>query len=92
MDIDHNIIGTHNGIVNYTVGQRKGIGISGSKEPLYVVNIDKDQNSIILGPKEKLKKNVISFKKLIGLVEISLKISLIAPQKLDQHKKIYQEC
>ena len=62
LDIDDNIIGTHNGIINYTVGQRKGIGISGSKEPLYVVNIDKDHNSITLGPKEKLKKNVINFK------------------------------
>ncbi len=62
LDIDHNIIGTHNGIINYTVGQRKGIGISGSKEPLYVVNIDKVDNSITLGPKEKLKKNIISFK------------------------------
>ena len=63
-DIDNNILGTHDGISNYTIGQRKGIGISGSKEPLYVIVINKDQNSITLGSKEKLKKNVINFKNI----------------------------
>ncbi len=61
---DQKIIGTHQGIMNYTIGQRKGIGISGSKEPLYVIDINKDQNSITLGPKVKLKKNVIKFKNI----------------------------
>tara|TARA_B100001057_G_scaffold252566_1_gene252817 strand:+ start:1 stop:1095 length:1095 start_codon:yes stop_codon:yes gene_type:complete len=60
-NIDNNILGTHDGISNYTIGQRKGIGISGSKEPLYVIDINKDQNSITLATKEKLKKNVINF-------------------------------
>ncbi len=63
-DIDKNILGTHDGISNYTIGQRKGIGISGSKEALYVININNDQNSITLGTKENLKKNVISFKNI----------------------------
>ena len=60
-DIDKNILGTHDGISNYTIGQRKGVGISGSKEALYVIEISKDQNSITLGTKENLKKNVINF-------------------------------
>ncbi len=63
-DIDNNILGTHEGISNYTIGQRKGIGISGSKEALYVTDINKDQNSITLGPKEKLMKNVINFRNI----------------------------
>ena len=63
-DIDNNILGTHNGISNYTIGQRKGIGVSGSKEALYVIDINKDQNSITLGTKDKLKKNVINFKNI----------------------------
>ena len=63
-DIDKNILGTHDGISNYTIGQRKGVGISGSKEALYVIEISKDQNSITLGTKEKLKKNVINFKNI----------------------------
>ena len=63
-DIDKNILGTHDGISNFTIGQRKGVGISGSKEALYVIDINKDQNSIILGTKEKLRKNVINFKNI----------------------------
>ena len=63
-DIDKNILGTHDGISNFTIGQRKGIGISGFKKALYVVDINKDQNSITLGTKEKLRKNVIKFKNI----------------------------
>ncbi len=63
-DIDKNILGTHDGISNFTIGQRKGIGISGSKEALYVIDINKDQNSITLGKKDKLRKNVINFKNI----------------------------
>ena len=46
-------LGEHEGIINYTIGQRKGIKIS-STDPLYVVNIDADTNIIIVGPKESL--------------------------------------
>ena len=53
LDLTGNVLGEHNGIINYTVGQRKGIKISSSK-PLYVVNIDAEKNSIIVGPKEAL--------------------------------------
>ena len=53
LDIDGNKIGEHEGIINYTIGQRKGIKISGDK-PLYVVNINADNNSIIVGSKESL--------------------------------------
>ncbi len=63
-DINGKILGKHKGIANYTIGQRKGIGISGSKEPLYVVDINKKNNSIILGQKNNLKKNIIKFKNI----------------------------
>ncbi len=46
-------LGEHEGIINYTVGQRKGIKIS-STEPLYVVNIDAENNKIFVGPQESL--------------------------------------
>ena len=46
-------LGEHEGIINYTVGQRKGIKIS-STDPLYVLNIDAEKNTIIVGPKECL--------------------------------------
>ena len=63
-DLNHNVIGMHKGIANYTIGQRKGIGISGSKEPLYVIDINKKNNSIKLGPKKNLQKNIINFKNI----------------------------
>jgi len=52
-DLEGNILGEHEGIINYTVGQRKGIKIAHS-EPLYVINIDAKKNSIIVGQRESL--------------------------------------
>ena len=49
------VIGVHNGIVNFTIGQRKGIKVS-DKEALYVLKIDSDKNEIIVGPKDRLGK------------------------------------
>ena len=51
-------IGNHKGIIYYTIGQRKGLGIS-YKTPLYVVNIDKINNQVILGTEEELYKRVV---------------------------------
>lgn len=53
LDVDGNKIGEHNGIPNYTVGQRRGLGISAEK-PLYVVKIDADENAIVAGEKKEL--------------------------------------
>ena len=54
IDIQGNQIGEHDGIINYTIGQRKGIKISSSK-PLYVVNINAKDNTVIVGNKENLE-------------------------------------
>ena len=51
----------HDGIINFTIGQRKGIKVS-NKEALYVLKINPDKNEIIVGPKENLGKKVISLK------------------------------
>jgi tRNA-specific 2-thiouridylase len=47
------VIGTHQGIIFYTIGQRRGIGIAG-REPLYVTGIDKENNTITAGKKEEV--------------------------------------
>ena len=52
------ILGKHNGIINYTVGQRKGLGIS-YKEPLYVLKIDKEKNEVIVGTENELYTNEV---------------------------------
>jgi tRNA-specific 2-thiouridylase len=57
------VIGVHDGIINYTIGQRKGIKIS-DKNPLYVVKINADKNEIIVGAKKLLVKTEIKLKDL----------------------------
>ena len=60
-DINGKVIGVHDGIINYTIGQRKGIKIS-DKKPLYVVKINADKNEIIVGEKKHLIKKKIKLK------------------------------
>ena len=61
VDVKGNILGQHNGIIDYTIGQRKGIGIGGRKGVedkdtiLYVIELDPYKNQVIVGPKEYLK-------------------------------------
>ena len=64
LDVNKKILGKHKGIANYTIGQRKGLGVGGSEYPLYVINIDKKKNEITLGHEGMLKKTVISLEKL----------------------------
>ena len=52
------ILGTHTGIINYTIGQRKGLGIS-YKEPLYVIKIDVQKNEVIVGTNKDLYSNIL---------------------------------
>ena len=72
------VIGVHNGIINYTIGQRKGIGVS-DKIPLYVVNINANKNEITVGSKENLVKTQINLKD----------INIITNNKDDFKKKLF---
>jgi len=61
------VLGTHEGIYGYTIGQRKGIGIGGIKgqnnhNPFYVIKIDKQKNQIVVGTKKELEKHKIYLK------------------------------
>ncbi len=53
LDLSGNTVGAHKGVVYYTVGQRKGLGIS-SKQPLYVIRIDSERNTLVVGTEEHL--------------------------------------
>jgi len=61
LDTKGNVIGKHDGIINFTIGQRKGIGIS-HEEPLYVVNITAKENKVIVGNREALSIKKIYLK------------------------------
>ncbi|MCJ7735354.1 MAG: tRNA 2-thiouridine(34) synthase MnmA, partial [Anaerolineales bacterium] len=54
LDLQGKILGRHNGIINFTIGQRKGLNIGGSEEPLYVLEKDALSNNIVVGPKQYL--------------------------------------
>ena len=61
--LDGRIIGKHNGIWNYTIGKRKGLGLSGFAEPMYVVKIDAEKNQVIVGPKSALYSQALRAEK-----------------------------
>ncbi|MDC0416059.1 tRNA 2-thiouridine(34) synthase MnmA [Candidatus Pelagibacter sp.] len=60
-NLEGKVIGVHEGIINFTIGQRKGIKVS-DKEALYVLKINSENNEIIVGPKEHLGKTKINLK------------------------------
>ena len=63
IDLSGKQIGEHEGIINYTIGQRKGIKISSDK-PLYVVNINASDNTVVVGNKENLEIKEIQLRDL----------------------------
>lgn len=75
------IVGKHNGIINYTIGQRKGLGVA-YKEPLYVLELNKEKNEVIVGTEKELYRtelyanelNWMIFDKLENEIECYAKI------------------
>lgn len=63
VDQSGNVLGTHKGIIHYTIGQRRGIGIGGgvseNNAPFFVIGVDAARNEVIVGPKEALARDVI---------------------------------
>ncbi len=85
VDLDGNVLGKHKGIIHYTIGQRKGLGISLGK-PAYVVNIIPEKNQVVLGNNEDVfsngliaeKVNFITFDELKDPVDVKAKIRYTA--------------
>src|SRR6185369_15681044 len=50
--VDGRVMGKHEGVIHYTVGQRKGLGIGGEEDPLYVIKLDVAARRVIVGPRE----------------------------------------
>jgi len=58
VDEQGKVLGRHKGIIHYTIGQRRGLGIS-APYPLYVLRIDPEENRVIVGPDKALYRNVL---------------------------------
>ncbi|MBA3449208.1 MAG: tRNA 2-thiouridine(34) synthase MnmA [Pseudaminobacter sp.] len=69
--IDGRVLGRHDGILRYTVGQRRGIGIA-SGEPLYVVHLDAEKARVIVGPREALETHKIFLRNVNWLGDTAL--------------------
>lgn len=54
VDQNGTVLGQHKGVIHYTIGQRRGIGVGGLSEPLYVVKLDVEMRRVIVGPKNML--------------------------------------
>ncbi|NJO22207.1 MAG: tRNA 2-thiouridine(34) synthase MnmA [Sphingomonadales bacterium] len=59
--IDGRVLGRHDGIINYTIGQRRGLGVPGPA-PLYVIRLDADRKRVVVGPRESLHVHWISLR------------------------------
>ncbi|MEX0309279.1 MAG: tRNA 2-thiouridine(34) synthase MnmA [Tateyamaria sp.] len=59
VDTEGRVLGTHDGVINYTIGQRRGLGIGGLADPLYVVKLDADTRRVVVGPKEMLAARTV---------------------------------
>lgn len=71
------IIGEHLGLINYTIGQRKGIGIS-FKYPLYVIDLNYNNNEVIVGKEEDLYSKELTAKELNFQVEVDKEFKCLA--------------
>ena len=64
VDLAGNVLGQHRGVIHYTIGQRKGLGIGGLGDPLYVVKLDPLLRHVIVGPKEALSTRTIPLREI----------------------------
>lgn len=88
---DGRVLGTHEGVIHYTIGQRRGLGIGGLSEPLYVVKLDVDKKQVIVGPKEMLSTRIIPVREInwlgegkftdLPFYEISVKVRSTRPPR-----------
>ena len=87
IDEKGNILGRHRGIVHYTIGQRKGLGLS-SPRPLYIIRIDTEKNRIIVGEKGALfsKGLIVRVLNLIAIDELDKPYRIKVKIRL-QHKE-----
>ncbi len=61
--LDGEVLGRHDGIINYTIGQRRGLGIA-APEPLFVVKLDAERSQVVVGPRESLRSSRVWLRQL----------------------------
>ena len=83
VDLDGRLLGTHRGVVHFTIGQRRGIEIGGQKEPLYVIRIEPAERRLVVGPRSALAVEAMRVEQLSWIAEdqtdVSVKVRSLAP-------------
>lgn len=91
VDLEGHVLGSHKGLIHYTIGQRKGLGIGGGvsedNEPFYVIRLDPENNQVIVGQKEALYEksvhikgcNWFSFEQTTDRMAVKVKIRSMMP-------------
>lgn len=90
VDMNGVTLGRHEGVIHYTIGQRRGLGIGGLTDPIYVVKLDVDRRQVIVGPKELLATRTVPIKEINWLgdrpltgdpIEIEVRVRSTRPPK-----------
>jgi tRNA-uridine 2-sulfurtransferase len=82
VDCDGRALGRHNGIIHFTVGQRRGLGIAAGS-PLYVVRLDAAERRVVVGPREALRTSRIRLRDVNWLGEGTIE------QAMEQHPEVF---
>jgi tRNA-uridine 2-sulfurtransferase len=82
VDLNGRVLGHHDGIINFTVGQRRGLGVA-TGSPLYVVRLDAASRRVVVGPREALRTSRIRLREVNWLGDGSIE------QALEQHPEVF---
>lgn len=96
VDLSGNCLGRHDGIIHYTVGQRRGLDIGGQPEPLYVIRLEPEARRVVVGPRAALAVNIarLSDLNVLGPLDgpLTAKVRSMArpvPARLDGNHLIF---
>ncbi|MEL6587213.1 MAG: tRNA 2-thiouridine(34) synthase MnmA [Pseudomonadota bacterium] len=72
VDQDGTVLGQHRGVIHYTIGQRRGLGIGGLSDPLYVIHLDPVARHVVVGPKSALATRLVPLREINWLGDEAL--------------------
>jgi tRNA-specific 2-thiouridylase len=101
VDQSGTVLATHDGVIHFTVGQRKGLGLSGNADPLFVLKLDAQNARVIVGPREALRARAVNLRDMNWLVpqakmECSVKVrstrqpvaAIVTPNETGAHVEL----
>ncbi len=80
VDLDGKVLGQHSGIIHFTVGQRRGLGVAGGS-PLYVIKLDAERRRVVVGPREALRTSRILLRDVNWIGDGDLRSALADGQR-----------